>query len=1129
MIKKYYPQILIFACVCILAIVNFRTGTILSGWDNLHPELNFGLNIYRSFFGVWQEYQGLGLIGGLAYSADLPRQILLWISSFVLPQNVLRYLYTSSMLLIGPLGMFYLLDHILDGKDQRIHKMVSFVGSIYYLLNIATVQIFFTPFDAFVTHYGFLPWLVYVFILNLQKLNRKNILLFIFLNILAIPQGFVTTIFVVYLLAFLLIIALLFWETKDKKVLVTGAKLGTLLIVINSYWFLPFVYYTVSHAMITVNSHMSYMSTEDIFERNKQFGDFVSVMALKGFSYNFVDINANRGYSYLLGAWRDHIDSSLAIAGFGFSFAIIILGFINALRKKYAFGLAFCGLFLFTFTMLASDTFPFSLADSLLRQFVPFFSQIFRVTYTKFGNLALFSYTIMLSFGLLALFRWFKIIFQERHMKIFSVVSWLIPVFMLAIFLFEFSPAFKGELLYSKERLTIPSGYVQLFNFFAPKDVSERIAILPQNTFWGWRNYSWGYGGSGFEWFGIAQPTMDRAFDGYSGQNENYYWEISQAIYSKNQSMLNTLFDKYSISWVVNDRSIINPSSPNALFQQGLVELLEKNENISLTQRFGDLDVYKVKKGNSSTKFVSMSANLPRVEPEVFWLNVDLAYKEVGSYFMGSADKKPTAQKYNLYYPFRSLFTGRRQSDLEFTIEDKGQYFSFSSKIPREMAGKNLILPPIVKSEVSEIDQANLLESRQVYPTIYMDGNLLSTLNEEQMEVKIPGIKEGKLEVRVPKIWGYYSYDNYKDLFIMEKKNCDQFNTGAYDIGKVRPNGNDMLELSSLGSSNCIDFNLPELSHEYSYIISVESKNVEGKSLMFALMNSTSERADLETYLPKSTKSLLEIFGNDPVSKSYFVVPPMEPDGRGYTLHFDNVSIGRERTINDLGKITVNPIPYNFLTSLKIVDSAATWQKDQVRNFKDFEVSHPNPSYYEISTSKEFMNFCSDGSCGDRTLILSQSFDKGWKAYAVNNPMLLDSWYMKLLIPFFSPELKDHVLVNNWENGWNLSNESMKQCSNDSNNCTVALIYLPQYLEYAGFILLGGFGLYLLLTRQQKNVGYTMGPQRKTRSLQLPRWIGTVRAAAATTFSRRQATLTGPTPPGIGVYHEDTSEISASL
>jgi hypothetical protein len=41
-----------------------------------------------------------------------------------------------------------------------------------------------------------------------------------------------------------------------------------------------------------------------------------------------------------------------------------------------------------------------------------------------------------------------------------------------------------------------------------------------------------------------------------------------------------------------------------------------------------------------------------------------------------------------------------------------------------------------------------------------------------------------------------------------------------------------------------------------------------------------------------------------------------------------------------------------------------------------------------------------------------------------------------------------HVQINNWENGWILSHEEFR-----NKNQELILIYLPQYLEYLGFLI----------------------------------------------------------------------------
>lgn len=102
-------------------------------------------------------------------------------------------------------------------------------------------------------------------------------------------------------------------------------------------------------------------------------------------------------------------------------------------------------------------------------------------------------------------------------------------------------------------------------------------------------------------------------------------------------------------------------------------------------------------------------------------------------------------------------------------------------------------------------------------------------------------------------------------------------------------------------------------------------------------------------------------------------------------------------------------------------------------------------------------------SDNNQYLVLSQSYDKGWKAYRIRNQ---ESGIRKILtdnFPFlFGEEITDHVLVNNWENGWKIGNQKLVVSSQLNNEITtnyslpttIVIVYLPQYLEYLGFALL---------------------------------------------------------------------------
>ena len=479
---------------------------------------------------------------------------------------------------------------------------------------------------------------------------------------------------------------------------------------------------------------------------------------------------------------------------------------------------------------------------------------------------------------------------------------------------------------------------------------------------------------------------------------------------------------------------------------------------------------------------------LERQSPHYARPTQNSAYQEnvkvVNQVFAADSVSDPQLTTHNsqpvIYYPFRSLFTVRKQEELEFGVEDRGDYFSFKTVIPKEMEGAKLVIPKLEEDEIKEVGEVDLARANIKTPQIYLDGEMIQqhlagvmasqaqpatpeVENTSEVVMTLPYILEGNLEIRVPKIYGYYSANLQPATSNLQPKSCDQFNQGIAQLEQVNE-VDPILRLTSLGSSNCLDFDLPNLSQKLGYLVTAENRNIEGKSLLFAVINKNSQRSDLETYLPKVSDRVrpLGTSRSDPdlVVKSYFIQPPMEEFGVGYTLHLDNISIGRVKTVNDLGRITVNPIPYRFLTGLKITQGQPL--RTQGLPLQSILVEHPNPSFYEVKIlpsdiftiggvmDSQAQPATPEVSSGN--LVLSQSYDEGWKAFQIKNDWFIDSWYMKLLIPFFQPEIKDHILINNWENGWKLS-DNKEQITNNK-EMKIVIVYLPQYLEYIGFGLL---------------------------------------------------------------------------
>src|SRR3990167_2728980 len=205
-IREHFFVIIIVLITVILAWNNYTPGTFLSGWDTLHLEFNFGLNFQRLFFGVFRPEQGLGAVAAHSHMSDLPRVILLYIFDQFIPLSFLRYSYIFLNLILGPIGMYFFLQKIV-----LKNRTASFLGALFYLLNLGTLQRFIVPFEMFIVQYGALPWIFLLATQYLQKegKSKKSLLWFAFIMFFSSPMAYAATlwymtffVFVIYIFAF---------------------------------------------------------------------------------------------------------------------------------------------------------------------------------------------------------------------------------------------------------------------------------------------------------------------------------------------------------------------------------------------------------------------------------------------------------------------------------------------------------------------------------------------------------------------------------------------------------------------------------------------------------------------------------------------------------------------------------------------------------------------------------------------------------------------------------------------------------------------------------------------------------------------------------------------------------------
>ena len=886
------------------------------------------MNFRRGLSSVWQTNQGLGTYGGHGYAATLPHTIITFLMSFFIPLKYIRSSFTFLTLFGGSLGVFFLLRKVIE-KNENLKNFSSLLGAVFYLLNLATIQNFYIQLEAFIVHFAFLPWLFLTLINFLESKRKKDLISFCLVTFVSSIQGFIPPLFFVYLILLGFILLFYFLENISWVRIKEICLIFLVTIFVNAYWFFPVVFYSLSRGETYLNSYNNLQSTEDFIFKNQKYGTIKNVVLLKGFLLEAVDTNEGGNVFEIFYPWNRHLEESLVNFLSYLVFGLVVLGWFKCLKglrgsKNYYFGAFLVGS-LVIFSLLVTSQSPFSFLTGVIQK-IPILRQGFRVAFTKFSLALAFLYAISFGLGCLVILEIFI-----NHLKKIFLVFFMVVVF-LAIEIYLALPVFQGNLIYGRTKLNIPKIYFELFEFLKSQKKDLRIANFPQGWHWGWSLYKWGYSGSGFLWYGIEQPIMDRAFDVWGKANENYYWEINRAIYSENFSQVETIFEKYNIGWIIFDQNLVPyPNVKGFLYSDKFEKYLESSSKFSLMRAFNSDDpkvsqikLYRVNLDSSVIGFKGFG-KIENIGPNYEYSDDDIVFEENGSYLTDSKTD------FELFYPFRTLFSGRGPLR-DPAINENGENLIFQSK--SVFPGKDYISAESVKEKIYDsLDDPNFY-NRQA-------------------------IKCG------PK-------------FLSPK------------VIKQEVIDNSFVRFSSEGGENCYSINLESVSQRDGYLIAVESRNITGENLQFAVVNRDSKKADLEVRLTKSKE----------FSVDYLILPPMKYYGLGYDLVFNNASIGEIKTINDLQRIVIYKFPYDYLRRLK---------------FSSLPGKDKSPQ---------------------NVFVFYQSYDPGWLAF-------------EKIGRFAFRKLDNHVLVNNWANGWEIDQSAI-----NNQQLTIYLFFWPQILEYLGFFLL---------------------------------------------------------------------------
>jgi len=619
----------------------------LTGWDTLHPEFDYGIYWKRIISGAWQSYQGLGSPASQAHASEIPRIMIIGLLDFFFAKSFIRYLFAFLMLILGPLGVYFFLKKIIfKDTDHFSSQAGSFLGGLFYLLNLGTLQHFNVPLEMFLVQYAFLGW-VFMFITNFyQRGSRKDLIWFLLITFFGAPQAHTPTLFYVYVMflflyLFLMIVLDLFSKEKTlsthKSVpLKRSALIFLLTLLINSFWLLPNIYYGIDKGKEVPLSKIHHLFSEEAFLVNKKYGNIKDISILKNFLFDWGVYTNDDSYGSLLKPWVMHLKIPLVSAIGYFMAGLILLGIVSSIIKKNRELLPWVVVGFVSIFFILNVNPPFGFLFVFFQENIPLFKELFRFPFTKFSIFMIYVYALFLGYASSLIIKFLsRFIKQLAGLFVLVAVTFCIVYFSL--------PAFKGYLINPAMRVNIPDRYFEMFEYFDEQDRYGRVLHLPIHSFWGWVTYSWGnrvgYQGAGFLWFGIKQPLIDREFDRWNIANEQPYREISTAIYSQNEKLLKEYLEKYKVRWLVLDKSVLAPGmDEKVLFHNEIETLLSKINSISLAKDFGDgLEVYEYRPDRNYE--ISESLNNPHYVSgnSLFKEYYDPIYTEYGDYISGKS------------------------------------------------------------------------------------------------------------------------------------------------------------------------------------------------------------------------------------------------------------------------------------------------------------------------------------------------------------------------------------------------------------------------------------------------------------------------------------------------------------
>lgn len=846
--KNIYPILLVLISI-VLFFCNYTPGTWLSGWDTLHPEMNLPEYLKRIFESVWQEHQGLGAVATQAHASEILRMLILIPLIVLLPIEAVRWGYLFLMLVLGPLGVYFLVLKL--AESEKYNKSAAFISGLFFLCNLGTMQTFFAPLEMFITLYGFIGWQFLTIYNFINNRSWKTFAAFAIVTMLITPTAhtptlwFVNLIMIFAYLGILLLLSLSKFKTLKKNI-ITTIYIAVTILILNLYWLMPTLYFMVYHADDVSSAKITRLVSEEGILNNQEYASVQDISILKGYLFNWRVHTGDEKFVPIFSEWYSFDQKANSDVLRYLLFGIVIFGIVSTIFFKKFHILPFLSIFLLSFFFLLMDSPPFGLIFMLIQNHIPLIKEALRFPYTKFSIPLFFTFSIFFGYGFWGLI---KLASKIEWMKK-AVFIGLIYLILIFVILFQFMPAFRGNFIGKIERVNIPDNYNQLFTYLNKID-DARIAVIPANTMFGWVYYDWenpekidaSYQGAGFIWFLSKNPIMDREFDRWYPTNEDFYNEYSYAIYSKDLQLLKYVLSKYGVNYLIIDNSLINPGSSKSLQTESIEKLLQSDGNFELA---GEFDFLKLYRYEDKAKLKQSSVGL-NISNKYFLVDADYQNSNFDSNYLSDQQidyfKATNLQNSDEFIfsddsDFKKIKQNKVILDNLFQNSDAAKliYQIYPEEYPNRFVLEDGLLEvnPIYPRILDKNGQNISLEGIQYdylideASFVVVGNNLLS--NRQSADVLNIGSINSFYEISPQELSNRYYSD---EIYSAEPNDCLG---GSGNYGKSIGNYPGSVVLQAIDKNICLDFVKADLLPSNSIVVvSFEVRNSSGARSLYCL------------------------------------------------------------------------------------------------------------------------------------------------------------------------------------------------------------------------------------------------------------------------------------------------------